>query len=203
MRGGAAALGLDASRPRLVLLVFVTLLTGTAVAVAGSIGFIGLVVPNLTRLLVGADHRRAVAAAALLGALVLVWADTAAATWPTVHCPHCLVGNASRYCSRALAQQPRLLVLDEPTNHLDPRHQIAMLELAAALGITVLAALHSLDLAAQYANTVLVLNRGLVCCAGRPRDVFGPELLRDVFGVAGTLLDDPATGAVRLLLRPL
>ncbi|WP_326836389.1 iron ABC transporter permease [Amycolatopsis rhabdoformis] len=75
---GAAALGLNSSRLRLVLLVLVTLLTGTAVAVAGSIGFLGLVVPNLTRLLVGADHRRAVPVGALLGALILVWADTAA-----------------------------------------------------------------------------------------------------------------------------
>lgn len=75
---GAAALGLNSSRLRLVLLVLVTLLTGTAVAVSGSIGFLGLVVPNLTRLLVGADHRRAVPIGALLGALILVWADTAA-----------------------------------------------------------------------------------------------------------------------------
>ncbi|MFE0022223.1 FecCD family ABC transporter permease [Amycolatopsis sp. NPDC059021] len=75
---GAAALGLNAARLRLVLLVVVTLLTGTVVAVSGSIGFVGLVVPNLTRLLVGADHRRSLPVSALLGALVLVWADTAA-----------------------------------------------------------------------------------------------------------------------------
>ncbi|GLY42865.1 hypothetical protein Amsp01_088880 [Amycolatopsis sp. NBRC 101858] len=75
---GAAALGLDAARARAVLLVIVALLTGTVVAVSGSIGFIGLIVPNLTRLLVGADHRRALPVTALLGALVIVWADTAA-----------------------------------------------------------------------------------------------------------------------------
>jgi iron complex transport system permease protein len=75
---GAAALGLDAARARVVLLVIVALLTGTVVAVSGSIGFIGLIVPNVTRLLVGADHRRALPVTALLGALVIVWADTAA-----------------------------------------------------------------------------------------------------------------------------
>ncbi|TVT60516.1 iron chelate uptake ABC transporter family permease subunit [Amycolatopsis rhizosphaerae] len=75
---GAAALGLDAARARAMLLVVVTLLTGTVVAVSGSIGFIGLIVPNLTRLLVGADHRRALPVTALLGALVIVWSDTAA-----------------------------------------------------------------------------------------------------------------------------
>ncbi|GAB3562475.1 iron ABC transporter permease [Amycolatopsis endophytica] len=75
---GAAALGLDAARARAALLVVVALLTGTVVAVSGSIGFIGLIVPNLTRLLVGADHRRALPVTALLGALVIVWSDTAA-----------------------------------------------------------------------------------------------------------------------------
>ncbi|OYO13994.1 hypothetical protein BI335_12345 [Enemella evansiae] len=55
-------------------------LTGAAVSVSGAIGFVGLVVPNVGRLLVGADHRRLVPCAALLGALLLVWADTAART---------------------------------------------------------------------------------------------------------------------------
>nr|WP_231974351.1 iron chelate uptake ABC transporter family permease subunit [Pseudonocardia sp. HH130630-07] len=54
------------------------LLTGTVVAVSGSIGFVGLVVPNTARLLFGADHRRTVAACVLLGALLVVWSDTAA-----------------------------------------------------------------------------------------------------------------------------
>ncbi|RJQ66962.1 iron ABC transporter permease [Pseudonocardiaceae bacterium YIM PH 21723] len=75
---GAAALGLDAARARTVLLIVVALLTGTVVAVSGSIGFIGLIVPNLARLLVGADHRRALPVTALLGALVIVWSDAAA-----------------------------------------------------------------------------------------------------------------------------
>ncbi|MBB4683154.1 FecCD family ABC transporter permease [Amycolatopsis jiangsuensis] len=75
---GAASLGLDAARARAVLLAIVALLTGTVVAVSGSIGFIGLIVPNLSRLLVGADHRRVLPVAALLGAVLIVWADTAA-----------------------------------------------------------------------------------------------------------------------------
>ncbi|MFE0110958.1 ABC transporter ATP-binding protein [Amycolatopsis sp. NPDC059019] len=105
--------------------------------------------------------------------------------------------------ARALAQQPRLLILDEPTNHLDPAHQISALELATSLGVTVLAALHSLDLAAQYADTVLVLRSGRVHRVGAPREVFKPGLLREVFTVDGSLVDDPITGAPRVLLRPL
>jgi iron complex transport system permease protein len=74
----AAALGLNGSRTRMVLLALITLLTGTVVAVSGLIGFVGLVIPNLARLLVGADHRRSVPVTALLGALLLLWSDTAA-----------------------------------------------------------------------------------------------------------------------------
>jgi iron complex transport system permease protein len=74
----AAALGLNANRTRVVLLALITLLTGTVVAVSGVIGFVGLVTPNLARLLVGADHRRSVPVTALLGALLIVWSDTAA-----------------------------------------------------------------------------------------------------------------------------
>ncbi|OLT16995.1 ABC transporter permease [Pseudonocardia sp. CNS-139] len=75
---GASALGTDPTRTRAWLFVAVGLLTGTAVAVSGSIGFVGLVVPNLARLLFGADHRRTLPVCALLGALVIVWSDAAA-----------------------------------------------------------------------------------------------------------------------------
>ncbi|WP_017594460.1 FecCD family ABC transporter permease [Nocardiopsis potens] len=76
----ASALGLDPGRARAAAFTAAALLTGTVVAVSGTIGFVGLVVPHLARLLVGAEHRRAVPVAALLGALLLVWADTAART---------------------------------------------------------------------------------------------------------------------------
>ncbi|WP_181784520.1 ABC transporter ATP-binding protein [Pseudonocardia pini] len=104
--------------------------------------------------------------------------------------------------ARALAQCPEVLLLDEPTNHLDPEHQIEVLELARGLGVTVVAALHSLDLAAQYADTLVVLAGGRVVAQGPPREVLEPALLRTVFRVAGSVVDDPETGAPRVLLRP-
>ncbi|TXK41531.1 iron ABC transporter permease [Nonomuraea sp. C10] len=74
----SAALGLNASRQRWYLLILVTLLTGTVVAVSGGIGFVGLIVPHLARMLVGADHRRMLPVTVVLGALFLLWADVAA-----------------------------------------------------------------------------------------------------------------------------
>jgi iron complex transport system permease protein len=73
-----AALGVHAPRLRRWLLVLATLLTGTAVAVSGGIGFVGLVVGHVARMAVGADHRRVLPLAAVLGAVFLVWADVLA-----------------------------------------------------------------------------------------------------------------------------
>ncbi|NED58090.1 iron chelate uptake ABC transporter family permease subunit, partial [Micromonospora aurantiaca] len=66
------------ARFRLVLLVLVSLAVGVLVAAAGSIGFVGLVIPHLARRVVGATHRRAVPVAALMGATFLLWADLGA-----------------------------------------------------------------------------------------------------------------------------
>ncbi|MBX9245731.1 iron chelate uptake ABC transporter family permease subunit [Actinotalea ferrariae] len=74
----AAALGVHVARTRWTLLTVVALLTGALVAVSGSIGFVGLILPHGVRLLVGAAHRRLLPVAALAGATFLVWADTAA-----------------------------------------------------------------------------------------------------------------------------
>ncbi|WP_371862911.1 putative F420-0 ABC transporter permease subunit [Cellulomonas aerilata] len=76
----AAALGVDVRRTRLLLLTGVAVLTGAMVAVSGSIGFVGLVLPHATRLLVGARHRVLLPLSALAGATFLIWADTAART---------------------------------------------------------------------------------------------------------------------------
>ncbi|WP_106400204.1 FecCD family ABC transporter permease [Actinocorallia populi] len=76
----AGALGLDVHRFRSALFVLVAMMIGTIVAVSGSIGFVGLIMPHAVRLLVGADHRRALPAAALLGAGFLILADLAART---------------------------------------------------------------------------------------------------------------------------
>ncbi|RJQ66963.1 ABC transporter ATP-binding protein [Pseudonocardiaceae bacterium YIM PH 21723] len=105
--------------------------------------------------------------------------------------------------ARALAQEPELLVLDEPTNHLDPEHQISALSLVASLGVTVVAALHTLDLAARYASTIVALKAGTIAAAGPAEEVLTPELLRDVFAVDGSVIPDPVDGRPRVLLREL
>lgn len=84
---------------------------------------------------------------------------------------------------RALAQTPRLLLLDEPTNHLDIRHQLDLLAAVARPGLTVVAALHDLNAAADWADQVLLLHAGRVAAVGLPVEVLTPERIRHVFGV--------------------
>ena len=77
----AVSLGLDPRRVRLLVFVVASLLTGVLVSLSGAIGFVGLMLPHVARFLVGAEHRRVLPVAALLGALFLVWVDVAARTW--------------------------------------------------------------------------------------------------------------------------
>ncbi|GAA3660248.1 iron ABC transporter permease [Nonomuraea antimicrobica] len=76
----AASMGLNVHRFRGWLFVLVALVVGAVVAVSGAIGFVGLMLPHVVRLLVGAEHQRALPAAALLGAAFMIAADLAART---------------------------------------------------------------------------------------------------------------------------
>ena len=115
---------------------------------------------------------------------------------------HQLSGGEQRrvLLARGLAQRTELLLLDEPTNHLDIRHQHALLRMVRGLGRTVIAAIHDLDLAATYFDHIVVLNDGGVAADGKPSEVLTPQLVGDVFGMAASMVTDPATGEPRLLL---
>ena len=100
--------------------------------------------------------------------------------------------------ARTLTQQASFLVLDEPTNHLDIRYQLETMELVRGLGLTTLAALHDLNIAAAYCDFIHVINKGQVVASGRPEDVLLPRLIQDVFGVGAMVGTDPLTGRPRL-----
>jgi iron complex transport system ATP-binding protein len=87
--------------------------------------------------------------------------------------------------ARALAQQPLLLLLDEPTLHLDIGAQVDLLDtlrkLAAVNRYTVIVVTHELNLAAEYADQVVLLQRGKSLRVGPPANVYTPDLLEQVF----------------------
>lgn len=76
----AAGLGMDATAVRKRLFLLTAVVTGCLVAVSGAVGFVGLVIPHLVRLLVGANHRRVLTIAPLIGAIFLVWVDVVSRT---------------------------------------------------------------------------------------------------------------------------
>ena len=114
---------------------------------------------------------------------------------------HTLSGGERQrlHIARALAQEPGLIILDEPTNHLDISHQLSLLELLhGQRGLTVIAALHDLNHAAQFADRLAVMREGRLVTCGRPGDVLTPDLIRSVFGVTAEVETD-AGGSTRVL----
>ncbi|SFB19494.1 iron complex transport system ATP-binding protein [Rhizobium sp. NFR07] len=87
------------------------------------------------------------------------------------------------HIARALAQAPSELLLDEPTNHLDIQHQLDILSLVSKLGVTSVVALHDLNLAAMFCDSLAVMRKGEIVAAGAPEEVLTEALIGDVFGV--------------------
>lgn len=87
--------------------------------------------------------------------------------------------------ARALAQQARALLVDEPTNSLDPGHQLSVFELIAREvreGHAVAVVTHDLNLASQFADRILLMNRGTIVAAGTPAEILEPSILEPVYG---------------------
>ncbi|MGH8893502.1 MAG: ABC transporter ATP-binding protein [Actinomycetes bacterium] len=101
--------------------------------------------------------------------------------------------------ARALAQEPEILILDEPTNHLDLGHQIDFLSTVRRLGLTVIAALHDLDLAAAFCDQLVLLQAGRVVSAGGAEAVLTPETIALVYGVETSVGRHPDSGRLHVV----
>jgi iron complex transport system ATP-binding protein len=89
--------------------------------------------------------------------------------------------------ARALAQLPQVLLLDEPTSNLDIRHQLETLQmihrLCKEMGLSVVAAMHDLNLACRFSDKIIMLKDGYIFAAGAPKEVVTVENIMAVFGV--------------------
>lgn len=92
--------------------------------------------------------------------------------------------------ARALAQQTPALILDEPTNHLDITHQLLMMRLVKNLNVTVISAIHDLNIAAAYCDRIYVMKDGQIAGHGTPQEVFTPELLSSIYQVETEIVTD-------------
>ena len=128
------------------------------------------------------------------------WALAAADLEPLAERPIGSLSGGERqraWIALALAQQPKVLLLDEPTSFLDIQHQVEVMHLLRRLnddGITIVAVLHDLIVAARFAERVIAVRRGVREFDGRPTDVFEPRALERVFGVPMMVIPDPVTG---------
>ena len=101
--------------------------------------------------------------------------------------------------ARALAQQTQCLILDEPTNHLDIKYQLQLMDTVRSLRLTVVAAIHDLNIAAMYCNKLFVLQNGRIIAFGPPKQVLTREFIRQVYEVEAKLYTDPETGQMHIL----
>jgi iron complex transport system ATP-binding protein len=106
----------------------------------------------------------------------------------------------------ALAQQPRLLLLDEPIVHLDIAHQVEILELVKRLnmeqGLTVIGAMHDLNLAALYFDRLILLKEGRIWADGVPAQVLTEDIIRNVFSASVRVEPHPVTGVPHIVVMP-
>ncbi len=89
--------------------------------------------------------------------------------------------------AQTLARDPVLMLLDEPTSALDLLHQVSVLQLVRSLardGRIVVLVLHDLNLAARWADHVIVLHQGTLFTAGPPEEAITPRVLSRVYGVS-------------------
>ncbi|MCQ2085373.1 MAG: ABC transporter ATP-binding protein [archaeon] len=100
--------------------------------------------------------------------------------------------------ARSMAQKTPCMVLDEPTNHLDIRYQLQLMDVVKSLGLTVLSALHDLNIAAEYCDRLYLLQKGKIVASGTPEEVLTPENLLNVYGVRASVNRSPNTGLLHI-----
>ncbi len=130
----------------------------------------------------------------------------------TLHLADRLIGEVSGgemqriIIARALTQEPKVLLLDEPTANLDINYQIEILGLIKRLaqeGLTVITAIHDLNLAARYCNTLVILDRGKILSIGTPEEVLTAENIKKAFHIDTVIKRHPITSLIYVIPFPI
>ncbi|UFT99567.1 ABC transporter ATP-binding protein [Radiobacillus kanasensis] len=103
------------------------------------------------------------------------------------------------WIAMALAQQTDILFLDEPTTFLDITYQVEILDMLTDLnrkhGTTIVMVLHDINLSARYADHIFALHQGKLVAEGEPSNVITSNLIKDIFGLDCTVVEDPISGS--------
>ena len=92
--------------------------------------------------------------------------------------------------ARALVQNTDCLILDEPTNHLDIKHQLHFMSLAKNLKITVISAIHDLNIVAMYCDKIYALKEGQIIASGSVNEVITEEVIKTLYDVEAKIIYD-------------
>ncbi|SFA86740.1 iron complex transport system ATP-binding protein [Acetitomaculum ruminis DSM 5522] len=104
--------------------------------------------------------------------------------------------------ARAIAQESDFYILDEPTNHLDISYQLQIFDFIKRLNVTVLSAIHDLNMAALYCDRLYVLKKGEIVLSGSPEEVLTEENIYNVYGVNSSVTKNALTGKVSISFLP-
>lgn len=104
--------------------------------------------------------------------------------------------------ARAIAQESDFFILDEPTNHLDISYQMQVFDFVKRLKVTVLSAIHDLNMAALYCDRIYVMKKGKIVLQGTPEEVLTSENIYEVFGVRSSVEKHPITGKMSITYLP-
>ena len=107
--------------------------------------------------------------------------------------------------ARVLAQQPKSILLDEPTSNLDINYQLEILDLIKSLcredNLAVVITMHDLNLASQYCDRLILINRGQAHAQGTPAEVITERNIEEVYGAEGCVYTHPVNGLPTVLLQ--
>ncbi len=104
--------------------------------------------------------------------------------------------------ARAITQESNFLILDEPTNHLDISYQMQIFELIKSLNVTVLSAIHDLNLAALFCDRLIVLKEGKIILEGTPVEVLTSENIYNIYGVNTSIEFNKITNKLNISYIP-
>lgn len=104
--------------------------------------------------------------------------------------------------ARALTQKTECLVLDEPTNHLDIKYQLQIMDIVKKLNLTVVSAIHDLNIAAMYCDKLVALKDGKIVGTGTPRELLTEGFIYDMYEVRSKVYRDNETGRINIVYQP-
>lgn len=104
--------------------------------------------------------------------------------------------------ARALTQATECLVLDEPTNHLDIKYQMQIMDIVKGLDLTVVAAVHDLNIAAMYCDRLIAIHDGQVVGMGTPHELLTEAFIKELYGVDSEVHYEDSTGRMNIVYIP-